>query len=44
MLLCPKCKQVIIIIDDKDYVICCNEVIYVNAPIVQRIELEFPKF
>ena len=38
--ICPKCKQPIIAID-KDYVICCDEVIYV--PIVQRIELEFPK-
>lgn len=32
--ICPKCKQVVIAID-KDYVICCDEVIYVNAPVVQ---------
>lgn len=28
MLLCTKCKQ-LVITTDKDFVICCNEVIYV---------------
>jgi hypothetical protein len=33
MLLCPKCKQPVVTTDNKDYVICCNEVIFViNVP------------
>ena len=27
--ICPKCNQVIAVPDHKEYVICCNEVIYV---------------
>jgi len=27
--ICPICKQVVVIIDDKDFVICCGEVIYI---------------
>ena len=27
--ICPKCKQVIAVSDNRDYVICCGEVIYV---------------
>jgi hypothetical protein len=27
--ICPKCKDVILISKDKDFVICCGEVIYV---------------
>ena len=27
--ICPKCNQVIVVPDSKDFVICCNEVIYV---------------
>jgi len=26
---CPKCNQVIVVSDYKDFVICCNEIIYV---------------
>lgn len=35
--ICPKCKNVIIVSKDKDFVICCGEVIYEinNAPVVQ---------
>jgi hypothetical protein len=29
MLLCPKCKQPVVVPEGKDYVICCNEVIFV---------------
>lgn len=42
--ICPKCKNVIIVSKDKDFVICCGEVINViNAPIVQWIGQGFPK-
>ena len=27
--ICPKCKEVVTIINGEDYVICCNEVIYI---------------
>ena len=27
--ICPKCNKVIAVPDHQDYVICCNEVIYV---------------
>ena len=27
--ICPKCKQPVVANDSQDYVICCNEVIYV---------------
>ena len=27
--ICPKCNKVIAVPDHKDFVICCNEVIYV---------------
>ena len=26
--ICPKCNQVIAVPDHKDFVICCNEIIY----------------
>ncbi len=29
MILCPKCKQPIFISDGMNYVLCCNEVIYI---------------
>jgi hypothetical protein len=42
--ICPKCKNVIFVPENKDFVICCGEVIYViNTPIVQRIGQGFPK-
>jgi hypothetical protein len=28
-IICPKCNQVIAVPDDKDFIICCGEVIYV---------------
>ena len=28
-MLCPKCKQPVIAPDGKDFIICCDEVIYV---------------
>ena len=27
--ICPKCKQAVTATDNRDYVICCGEVIYV---------------
>ena len=28
VVICPKCKQPVTVPDNKDYAICCNEVIY----------------
>lgn len=36
-IICPKCKQAVFVPENKDYVICCGEVIFVvkNTSIVQ---------
>ena len=28
--ICPKCNEVIAVSDSKDFVICCDEVIYIS--------------
>ena len=30
MIICPICKQPVFVFDDKDFVICCNNVIFVT--------------
>jgi hypothetical protein len=32
IVICPKCNEVIAVPDNKDFIICCNEVIYVPLP------------
>jgi hypothetical protein len=30
IIICSKCKQPVVVLNNKDYVLCCGEVIYVN--------------
>ena len=29
MIICPKCKQPIVVPEGKDFILCCNDVIYI---------------